>query len=420
MRKFLTLATVVLALLLSVGAGMTATAYAAQDDSQDSNNDNVSHAMSESVYRRLKAAQDDLKDKKYSDALAKLNDLIDVVKDNPYELAVTYQTVAFVYIDQEKYKQALPYLKKALDLNALPKQQQHQETLTLAQLYASQEEYQNSINLLENWFRKEKNPPTSAYVLAATAYYQLHKLQPAVKYIKQAIAKDKQPHETWYNLYLGIEFEMKNYDTAADVLKKMISLWPNKPKYWRNLAGIYLQQNKDKDALAVMKIAYQKDYLDDEGQLLNLARLEIVHGMPYYAGQLIEKGMKNGKIKSNQDNMQLLVTAWTAAQETDKALKALDQAASMAKDGELYLQKAQLCYQQAEWDCTAEAAQKAVTKGGLKHPGKAYIMEGMALAQSKKYDAATKVFHQAQHYDDTRKQATDWIKYMKNTLAATG
>lgn len=417
MKNFAALAAVIFALLLS--AGMTTPVYAAQSDQNDENS-NVSHAMTEQVYRRLSAAQEDLKNKKYADAMSKLNDLLDIVKDNPYEAAVTYQTMAYVYIDQEKYRQALPLLKKSLDLNALPKQQQHQQTLTLAQLYVSVKEYKKATDLLEAWFRKEKNPPTTAYLYAATAYYQQHKLNNALKYIKIAIRKEKKPHESWYNLYLGIEFDLKNYDDAIDVLKKMITFWPNKPEYWRNLSGLYLQQEQDEKALSVLRIAYAKHYIKKESQLLNLARLSILNGIPYFAGGVIAKGIKSGDIKSNLDNWQLLSTAWIAAKETDKALGALDKAGSLSDDGDFYLQKAQVCYQDGRWDCAAKSAQQAVTKGGLKEPGKAYIMEGMAYAQNKEFSAAKKAFHRAQRYDATKKSASNWIKYIDNTLKATG
>lgn len=417
MKTFIALAAVVFALVLS--AGVSAPVYAAQSDQNDNSSNNVSHAMTEQVYRRLSAAQEDLKNKKYQDALDKLNDLLDIVKDNPYESAVTYQTLAYVYIDQENYKKALPYLKKSLDYHALPDQQQHQQMLTLAQLYASTEQYQKAINLLEDWFANEKNPPTSAYLLAATSYYQTHKLKPALKYIKTAINKSKKPHQSWYNLYLGIEFDLKDYDAAIDVLKKMITMWPDKPEYWRNLSGLYLQQKQDKKALSVLRIAYAKGYIKKGDQLLNLARLAIMNGIPYFAGEVIEKGIKSGAIKSNLDNWQLLSTAWISAKETDRALDALGKAGSLSDDGDFYLQAAQVCYQDGRWDCAAKSAAQALDKGGLKHPGKAYIMEGMALAQNKKYSEAKKAFHHAQNYDETRKSASNWIKYVDNTLKAT-
>lgn len=415
MNKLIAATAVALAFLLAAGS---LPVYAAS----------TTQGLSEGVYRQLTAAQKDLKNKDYAGALSILNGLFDDVKGNSYELAIVYQNIAYVYIDQNQYKKALPYMKKSLDLNALPDVQQHQQTLTLAQLYISDEQYQNGVNLLEKYFAvekkmqaksREKKPlPTSAYILAASAYYQLHRLPDALKYVKMAINADKQPHESWYGLWLGIEYDMKNFATATDILKKMVTFWPDKPEYWRNLSGLYLQQNQDKDALATLRIAYSKGFLDEQSQLLNMARLAIVHGIPYFAGSVVEKGMQDGKIKKTIDNIQLMATAWIAAQETDKAVNALDEAGRLSGKGNFFLEKAQLCYQDARWDCAASSADEALSKG-LKEPGKAYIMKGQALAQNKKYADAKKAFHKAEKFDSTKKQATDWIKYVDSLEQAT-
>jgi hypothetical protein len=55
----------------------------------------------------------------------------------------------------------------------------------------------------------------------------------------------------------------------------------------------------------------------------------------------------------------------------------------------------------------------------LDEPGKAYLMKGMALAQVEKYDQAKEAFHKAERYKGTRDQARGWIKYIKDTEAAT-
>jgi tetratricopeptide (TPR) repeat protein len=393
---------------------------------QAANNHQNKHqvkALDQQTAAKLSKAQKELKNKKYDDALSNLKKLEKSKQKDHYALALTEQMIAYVYIDQEKYKQALPYLRKTVELNALPKQAQHDATLTLAQLYAQDEQYHKAISLLEKWFRTEKNPPISAYVLAATSYYNTDDYHRARKYIKIAIEKAKKkkgekPHEDWYGLLVGVDYKLKNYDEAIDTLRTMISYWPNKAEYWRNLYGLYLLQNKKKEALVVMRVAYDKGMIKDGDELLNLARLEVTHDLPYYAGEVLTKGMKDGKIKSNLDNLQLLVTAWTQARETGKALATLDKAAALSKDGELYLKKARLCYSQADWKCTINASGKAMKKGGLDEPGKAYILKGMALAQNKKFSQAKQAFGSAKKYKGSRKEAGNWIKYIDNTLAA--
>ncbi|HET7569764.1 MAG TPA: CDC27 family protein [Gammaproteobacteria bacterium] len=383
---------------------------------QSGQNRNVK-ALDQYTAAKLQNAQKELKDKKYAEALSDLQDLANDVKDKPYALALTERMIAYVYIEQKEYKKALPYFQKAVDLKSLPDQQQHQALMALAQLYVATEQYRNAIGVLEKWFAEERKaqqkPDADAYILAAQAYYQVKDLKKARYYAKKAIAESDEPQQGWYTLLVGVDYRLKNFDEAVDLLKKMISYWPDKAEYWHNLYGIYLQQDKETDALSVMRLAYSKGMMDDEGDLLNLARLEITHDMPYYAGEVISKGMKDNKIKTNIDNLRLLVTAWTSAQETDKALDTLDQAAKLSKDGQLYLKKAQLCYVQTDWDCTVKAADDALAKGGLDKPGNAYIFKGEALMQNKKYDKAEAAFVKAERYDESKTTARQWLDYLR-------
>jgi tetratricopeptide (TPR) repeat protein len=382
-------------------------------------NDRSGKTVTASTAAGLKTAQESLKNKEYADALDKLNDMANSVPKGSYAMALVQRLIAYVYIDENKYKKALPHFRKAVDLHQFPKQIQQQATLTLAQIYASVEQYQQAINLLEDWFKTVKKPPTRAYVTAAESYYQLKKLKPARKYIKLAIKKSKKPNKDWYNLLVGVDFQLNNYDEAIDTLRKMISYWPDEKKYWHNLYGLYLQKNEKDKALIVGRIAYSKGFFTDGGDLLNLARLEMLHGMPYYAGRVISKGLKSGKIKSKLDNLQLLVRAWSQADETDKALKTLDKAAKLASDGKLYLKRSQLCYQKGDWDCTVDSAENAIKKGKLDNPGQAWLLKGMGLAQRKKYDRAKAAFNKAKRYKGTKKTAAGWIQYVNTTLSAT-
>lgn len=410
MNKYLKLVTAFFLLML---AGASVSAYGAATPER-----NVK-SLDQYTAAKLENAQKEMKDGKYAEALSDLQDLEKSVQDKPYALALTEQMISYVYIEQKKYKKALPYLRKAVDLNALPEQSQHQAIMSLAQMYALTEQYAKTIDLLEGWFKKEKKPPASAFMLAANAHYQLKQLPESRKFVKLAIQKSDEPHEQWYSLLVGVDYSLKKFDEAIDVLRKMITYWPDNASYWHDLYGLYLLQNKEEEALVVGRVAYSKGLITDGDDMLNLARLEILHGMPYYGAKVLEKGMQSGAIKDNLDNLQLLVTAWEQARETDKALKTLDKAAAMSDDGTLYLKKAQLCYGDGNWDCTIDAAKHAAAKGGLKEPGKAYLFRGMALMQTKKYDQAKEQFKKAEKYKGSKERARNLIKYVDSTIAAT-
>mgnify|MGYP001818943737 FL=1 len=90
----------------------------------------------------------------------------------------------------------------------------------------------------------------------------------------------------------------------------------------------------------------------------------------------------------------------------------------MKPDGELYLQKAQLLAEKSDWSGTVEAARQAIEKGGLKKPGGAYLLIGIASNELRDWQQAMDALKEARQYDqNTRRQATDWMKFVEDRMA---
>jgi tetratricopeptide (TPR) repeat protein len=274
------------------------------------------------------------------------------------------------------------------------------------------------------------DPPPQAYIALASSYSSLNQYNQALPWVQKAIAKagDK-AQESWYLLELAIYFEQKNYPAASRLLTGMVAKWPDKLKYWEMLSGSYQEQQKDIDALATLMVAYEAGLLDDtsgtmneqqrERKLLNIARMNLFVEVPYMAGRLIEKEMGAGRIKVTQKNLELLLSAWTAAREFDKAVATIDRLAPMKSDGELYMQKAQLLAEKSDWQGSIDAARQALEKGGLKSPGGAYLLIGISANEMRDFSQAIDALNEARKFDDkTRRQASDWIKFVEERRQA--
>lgn len=126
--------------------------------------------------------------------------------------------------------------------------------------------------------------------------------------------------------------------------------------------------------------------------------------------------MQAGRIETNQKNLEKLRGAWTAAREFDKAVGVIDQLAPMQDNGELYVQKAQLMMEKGQWDGVMVAAQQGIDKGGLKKPGGAYLLIGIAANELERWDEARAALNQAKRVgnDSTRRQATDWEVFVND------
>src|SRR5690606_16371669 len=325
------------------------------------------------------------------------------------------QSLGYVYIAQEKFEQAAKYYEQAIGLNALPAEPHKQAVYTLAQIYATLGEYQKTIDLMVNWFKVAENPPADAYIMVANAYAALDKFREAYPYVTQAIQKADRVREDWYKLALGIQFELRKYPEAAQTLEVLVANWPDNKTYWKQLSGIYLELSNEPRALATMALAYQRDALTESEDLLNLARLYMLNNVPAEAGKILEKELASGRIEATQKNYELLAQAWVQAREFEKGTVALGKAAEMADDGELFIRQAQIFVSLADWSRAANAARKALEKGGMdqKKTGQAWLLVGTAAAEQKDFDTAIEAFTKASGYEDTRRTAKQWLNFVQ-------
>ncbi|NNF51121.1 MAG: tetratricopeptide repeat protein [Gammaproteobacteria bacterium] len=399
------------ALAIIVGAMLLAgPSFAADDD-----DDKPQATMTERVYKRLLQAQELLGESNYADSLSKLRS-IERMDLNEYERALVLQTIGFVYAQQGQYPEAIRNFEACLALNALPSAAQQGMLYSLASLYMSQEMYQKTISTLQRWLANETDPKPDAFIMMASSYASMNDYRSALPWAKRAVDGSAEPKENWHQLLVAIYFELEQYGNAAEVLTRMVGYWPDKLRYWETLFGAYQQKQDDKQALATLNLAYANGLLTEEKKIVNLARMRMFMNLPFYAGDLIEKEIAGGRVERNEKNLGLLLSAWSAAREYDKAIAVIDQLAPLKGDGELYLQQAQLFNEKNNWEGVAQSVQKALDKGGLKSTGKAYLLQGLAFSEQKKFRDAIASFRRAQQFEETRSQATGWIEYVNEQI----
>jgi len=370
-------------------------------------------AMSERTYKKLMRIHSLIGESQYDQALKLLRPLETQLK-NDYERAVVYQTYGFIHAAQEDYAQATRYLEKTLALDALREEQTRSLTFNLAQLYVIQGEYRKGIRTLENWFRTAENPDAHAYAMLATAYSQDRQYARAIPALEQAIRLSDDPKEAWYRLLMSMYYQQKQYSKAAGVLETMVSRWPDNPRYWRQLSSIYLTLKRERKALATLDIAYRRGMLDKEREILQLVNLHAYLDDPYEAAQILAQGIEDGLVAASRKHLELLGNYWMSAQENDRAIDALRRAGAQAGNGRIDLRVAYLLIEKEQWKQAEAALQQAVRKGGLRRPGKAWLLLGIAAYEQKQLDRAREYFSKAASFDDTRSDANQWIGHIDN------
>ncbi len=370
--------------------------------------------LSERTYKRLTAIHELMGESKYKEALKRLDELLPRVRKNNYEYATIMQTYGFAYAAQDKYKQAIKAFNEALKTEALPDRVQFSMRYNLAQLYAAVPDWKAAARTYEQWLVAIEKPSADSYAFGATIYAQLKQYDKAIPKIKKAISLGKKPRENWYQLLLSMLYQKKDYAEAAQILETMVAFWPDRKQYWKQLSGVYFTLKKNRKSLAVLELSRKQGFLESERDLMNLVNMYLLQGIPYKAAKILEKEMNAGRIERTGKNLQKLGEAWMRAKETDEALRDLQAAAQAQKKGVLYLRLAQLYTDKENWGKVVELSGQALAAGGLKNPGDAYLLIGMAQYETGNKRSALASFSKALKYAKSKRQASQWIRHIKS------
>lgn len=383
------------------------------------------YTLSQATYTQVKRIQKLMGASKYGKALTMAKHLLPDAKDeSPYAEALVNQLIAQTYLLQKELDKAAPYLERIVQLDALQPQEQQSSVEELAAIYLMEKKYPSAIHLYKQVISEKeakakrlgKKPDISAqtYYRLGLAYSFNKQFPEAMSNIERAIGMAKQPHKSWYENWFIVAYKMQNFSKANDIASKLVADWPNDKDFWTYYANTALLLHKDRQATAIYGLMYKRGMLKDKDSYLQLANLLLESKAPYKAGEIMTEGLEKGIIPKTPDNYDALAGAWMQARDWHKALAALGKEAALSPTGAVYLRQAAIYLNQQDYGQAMRAARNAIKKGGLKSPGRAWMILGQGAFAQKNWQAATNAFHQAENYKEQRKDAQSWIQYVEN------
>ena len=407
-----------LPLLALLAAGLApAPAAAQQGPTPEVEREEPDVLMGERAYRRFERLTELYSENKYQELLTAVQQYLEGPL-NDYERAMGEQIYGFVLISQDRVDEAIARFERAVELDSLPNKAHFNMMKSLAQLYASREEWQRSIDMMQEYLKFQPEPAPEDRIMMAQNYAQMQRYREALPWVTGAIRQGgAKAKESWYQLALAIHFELDDYRAAVDILRTMVARWPEKLKYWETLSGAYQELNQDTDALAALMTAYDGGLITEQAKLLTLARMSMYVELPYEAAQILTEAMETGQVEANEANLRLLLGAWTAAREYRRAGEIIDRLAPMTGEGDLLMQKARLMMEQNAWQETVDSARAALEVGNVKNPGGAWLMIGIAAMELGQLRESRNAFQRAQDFDaKTRRQAREWQRFVEDRI----
>jgi tetratricopeptide (TPR) repeat protein len=290
--------------------------------------------------------------------------------------------------------------ERMLNSGLVPPEQVDDRTKTVAQLYFQEKDYRKAAEWAKKWLAKYPNQEEMS-VLLGQSQYLLEDWKGAAStmmgVVKNAEKNGQTPKENWLQLVLSSHFKIDNKEGIGEALKKMVRYYP-KDEYWENLLDIYRRKDSsDKITLGYYRLMNDVGVLKDKGDYVEMAQLAIDAGVPGEAQQVVEKGVQNGTLKSDdkteQGRYDRLLSQAKKQAETDKAaLTQLAKDAEKASQGQADVALGQAYISYGKYDEAIAAIERGIKKGGVTDIDDAQVSLGIAYMRKGQKDQARQAF----------------------------
>ena len=378
-------------------------------------------SMSQAVYNIINKANMAMEMKMYDEAIKLSQDVLKRKGLNAYEQVTAYQLIAYSQYYLGQTKTALENFEKIIKIGdgvkGLPDGLVDGVKYNLATMYIQDGQYDRGITMLKTWLASATNPAPDAYVLIGTAYAQKEDYKSAIPYFEKAIdvakSQDKEPQQNWYQNLASMYLQLQQFKKAEPILELMVSKWPTRD-YLMNLAQVYGMDKREKDMLGIIDVMYRKGLLKTGNEIIQLSQLWQIHDGPYRGAEIMKKGIDDGKVEKTAKNYEGLANAYIAAAELPKAIPYLERAASLSKDGDIYVRLGEAYVGDQKWEKANTALDNAFKKGGLKNKSQAYYMQGIALYNMDKLNDAKRAFAQCRDDKGLGKSCAQYLVVIRN------
>jgi len=379
-----------------------------------------SYSLRQKIYKKFAKVQEKTDAEDWNGALEVLKGIESGSESfTSFEKANLWNYFGWIYYSLEEFKPSVRYYEKVLAEEQLSAALELGTLQTVAQLKFVQEDYKGAIKLLRKFVAKSEIVGADIYVLISQGYYQLGDMKQSLENVSIAVsryeAKGKVPKENWYSLQRAVHFELGNNKAVIKILEKMVRHYP-KTTYWKQLAGMYGQVNREKDQLHATEVVYLTGGLTKEKELMNLAYMFLGQDAPIKSANVIRKGIKAKQIEETSKNLEVYASALRMAQEVKKSIPIMAEAAKKSKKGDLYARLAGVYLDNDQHKQALDAASRANKRGKVKRPDQLNIIVGMANVNLGKYASAIKAFKLAAKDKRTKKSANQWINYAEGEL----
>lgn len=349
----------------------------------------------------LKEANDDIKAKKFPDAITKLKTAEGMPNKTPGDQYYIDQMLWFAYIKTSNYPEAAKYMEAQLDSGITPQAEQPKLIMDLATINYQIKNYDKAVDFgtraIKGGFADDK-----IRTIVGQSYYLKGDWKNTLKFeediVNQQIKAGQTPSLESLQLVYSACQKLQDEACMTRSMEKLVQYYP-KPEEWAQLLYGMRKEitNNEADLLQTYRLMLDTDVLKEGSDYTEMAELALDAGSPGEAQHVLEKAMaKNPPVFTDQRSkdraQRLLETAKKRATSDQAGLAKLEKEADAAPTGEknVAIGRAYLGYEQ--YDKAVDQLSKGLSKGGVKNEMDARLMLGIAQLKAGHKDDASKTF----------------------------
>ena len=297
-------------------------------------------------------------------------------KASAYEhaLAARIAGVTLLNTDNDKAK---AYLEQAVAFDGLNNNEHYESMNLLAQMDLIDKQYDKSLAMIDRYLTETHSQDSDSLVIKGNDLYRLKRYPEAIAALKVAIDGSQQPKPEWLNLLMAAYFDAGQPQEATKIAEDMIARNPDDKALQLNLASSYMEAGQEDKATALLEKLRASGKLDQPQDYHNLYAMYLNHDKNKEGIAVIKEGLQKGLLKEDFDTMNSLAQAYWFSGQSDLAIATYRKAAPLAPNGETYLNLARALLNEGHFAEAKQAAQQALDKG-VRNPGDAKKILGAA------------------------------------------
>lgn len=375
--------------------------------------------VSKAVATPLKAAQDALKAKRYTEASAKLREVDAIAGKSPYEQYLVDEMKGYIAGATKNFQEAARALEASLESGFVPSSEVSKRVVSLFKINYQLKNYDKALEF-GNRAIKGGYATDDVYTLMAQTYYLKGDYRSTQKFVENyvdgQVKAGRTPKEESLKFIMSACTKLNDTPCVTRTLEKLVAYYP-KNDYWQGLMASMMNSNdvNDRNKLQLFRLASEVDVLKHSEDYTEMAQLAQEQGAYAEAERILKKGFEK-KVFTDQrsvdKNNRLLavIQKSLAADKAELAKKAQAASASPNGDDDVNVGIAYLSYQQYPQAIQALQAglSKPFTDPKPRSQAEVKLLIGISQLASGDKDSALKTFRTVKGDPQLERLANLW------------